>query len=593
MRLFSRYVRVLLLAAAVLTMAAMGLAQSDKPASNDKSAPAAAPADKSAKAPAPANDPEDPLKRQLSKEQMKKQTKAFKKEVSSEYKKWLDEDVRWIITDDERAAFKALSNDDEREQFIETFWGRRDPTPDTVENEFKEEHYRRIAYANEHFAAGMPGWKTDRGEIYIKFGPPDQIEDHPTGGTYNRPIEEGGGTTSTFPFQTWRYRYLEGRDLGNEVIIEFVDTCMCGAYHRTIDRSEKDALLRVPGAGQTLYEQLGMASQADRFTGGGYENIGKGPMSGGQTNPREFQVLAQYAALSRAPSIKFKELEEVVTTKIRYNLMPFDLRIDFVKVTEDTVLVPITIQVKNSDITFSDKEGIAKGTVNIFGRITNLTGKIIQTFEDTVALEVPSDLREKTQQKASVYWKALPLRSGRYRLDVVVKDVASGEGRLGTWRGPLTVPNFAEDKGIASSTLIMADQMEKVPSRTVGAGNFVIGDTRVRPRVNPGDGKPASFKRTGNVNFWMQVYNLGLDEKTQRPSAEIEYEIVNTATNKSVVQSKETTEQLGGKSDQVTLEKTLSLASLEPGTYQLTIKVNDRVSKQSLTPQTAKFAVEQ
>ena len=171
--------------------------------------------------------------------------------------------MAYIITDEERAAFKRLQTDEEREQFIEKFWLRRDPTPDTVENEFKEEHYRRIAYANEHYASGIPGWKTDRGRIYIIYGPPDEIEDHSSGGIYERPPEEGGGETSTFPFQQWRYRYIEG--IGNNVIIEFVDPTMSGEYHMTMDPSEKDALLYVPGAGLTLMEQMGLSDKTQRF----------------------------------------------------------------------------------------------------------------------------------------------------------------------------------------------------------------------------------------------------------------------------------------------------------------------------------------
>ena len=139
------------------------------------------------------------------------------------YKKWVDVDVRWIITDQELSAFKHLSNDEERDAFIEQFWQRRNPSPDSPENEFREEHYRRMAYANEHFAAGKPGWKTDRGHIYIAFGKPDSLESHPSGGSYERPIEEGGGETSTFPFETWHYRYIEG--IGENIDIEFVDTC--------------------------------------------------------------------------------------------------------------------------------------------------------------------------------------------------------------------------------------------------------------------------------------------------------------------------------------------------------------------------------
>ncbi len=318
----------------------------------------------------------DPLKRPVPEKQRKANAKALKIELSKTYRKWLDEDVRWIITDEERSAFMQLSNDEERDQFIEAFWQRRDPTPDTEENEFKEEHYRRIAYANEHFAAGIPGWKSDRGRIYIVFGPADEIESHPSGGSYERPMEEGGGETSTFPFEQWRYRYLEG--IGQEVIIEFVDSCMCGDYHMTMDRSEKDALKYTPNAGLTLYEQMGMANKADRFTGGnGIEQLGQSPFNK-DIQTKEFDRLEQFAKLQAAPAVKFKDLEEVVSHKISVNLMPFDVRADFVKVTSDTVLVPVTIQIKNRDVTFQNKDGVERGTVNIFGRVTTLTGKIVQ-----------------------------------------------------------------------------------------------------------------------------------------------------------------------------------------------------------------------
>ncbi len=540
---------------------------------------------KDANAPQKQKPEEDPLKRPLTEKQKKANAKALKQELGKTYKKWLDEDVRWIITDEERSAFMQLSNDEERDQFIEAFWARRDPTPDTPENEFKEEHYRRIAYANEHFAAGIPGWKTDRGRIYIMYGPADEIESHPSGGTYDRPMEEGGGTTSTFPFEDWRYRYLEG--VGQEVIIEFVDTCMCGDYHMTMDRSEKDALLYTPNAGLTLYEQMGMASKTDRFTGGGLERLGTGPLSSSQ-NAKEFDRLEQFAKLNRPPEVKFKDLEEVVSHKISVNLMPFDVLTDFVKVTSDTVLVPITIQLKNKDITFVNKDGVERGTVNIFGRLTTISGRVSQTFEDTVQRDVPPELLPKETENASVYWKAVPLRPGRYILEIVAKDV-NGD-RVGTWRKGIQVPEYNDDR-LETSSLVLADLMHAVPSRSVGAGNFVIGDTFVRPRVPAADGKPASFKRDQKLNLWMQVYNLGVDEKTHKPSATVEYNVVNAANNKQVIHTVESTEQMGNVGDQLTLRKTLSAADLQPGLYRLQIKVNDNISKQTVDPSTT-FAVE-
>ena len=528
----------------------------------------------------------DPLKRPLTDKQKKEAEKRIKQEVGETYKKWLDEDVRWIITDEEKSAFKQLSNDEERDNFIEAFWQRRDPTPDTEENEYKEEHYRRIAYANEHFSSGVPGWKTDRGRIYIMYGKPDSIDAHPSGGAYERPLEEGGGSTTTYPFETWRYRYLEG--VGQEVEIEFVDVCGCNEYHMTIDRSEKDAMKYVPGGGMTLYEQMGLASQTDRFKGG-LEQLGPGPLSQEQQS-QQFDRLETYAKLQRAPQIKFKDLDEVVTHKIVLaNLLPFDWRADFIKVTSDTVLVPITVQLKNKDVTWQQKDGVERMTVNISGRVTSLTGRIAQTFEDSVTDGVTDELLPKILDNSHVYWKALPLRPGRYKIDLAVKDANSD--KVGYVTKGIVVPEYNEDK-LSSSSLIVADQMEKVASRDVGgSGNFVIGTTKVRPRVDPSDGKPASFKRNQKANFWMQVYNLGIDEQTKKSSATIEYDVVNVASNKPIIHAVENTKDMGNVGEQVTLEKSLSLGSLEPGTYRITIKVNDNVSKQTITP-SARFAVE-
>ena len=541
--------------------------------------------DQSATASTPAAKEEDPLKRPISDKQQKKNSKALRQELSKTEKDWLEKDVAYIITDEERAAFRQFSNEEERDKFIEAFWQRRDPTPDTEENEFKEEHYRRMAYANDHFAAGIPGWKTDRGRMYIMYGPADEVESHPSGGTYERPMEEGGGTTSTYPFEDWRYRYIEG--IGQEVIIEFVDTCMCGDYHMTMDRGEKDALLHVPGAGLTLYEQMGITNKADRFNNAGMETLGVNPATS-DLQTKQFDRLEQFAKLQRPPQVKFKDLEEVVSHKINVNLMPFDVHIDFVRVLSDMILVPVTVQVKNRDITFVNKDGLQRGVINIFGRVTTLSGKIVQTFEDTVQNDVPTETLPKVAENASVYYKALPLKPGLYRIDIVVKDV-NGD-RVGTWNKRLPVPNYEDDR-LAASSLIVADQMEPVPAKTVGTGNFVIGTMKVRPRVPPAEDKPAVFKRGQKVNFWMQVYNLEVDQNTHKPSATVEYEITSKATNKPVVHTVESTDKMGNVGDQMTLQKTLAAAALDPGVYRIQIKVNDNISKQTVTTP-AEFAVE-
>src|ERR1700728_3167828 len=318
---------------------------------------------------------------------------------------------------------------------------------------------------------------------------------------------------------------------------------MCGDYHMTLDRSEKDALKYTPNAGLTLYEQMGMSSKANRFSGGGLEQLGAGPMSS-DLQTKEFDRLEQFAKLQAPPPVKFKDLEEIVNTKLVTNLMPFDVRTDFVKVTGDTVLVPITVQMKYRDITFANKDGIQRGTVNIFGRVTTLTGRVVQTFEDPAQIDVPAELLPRMAENSSVYWKAIPLRPGRYKVEIAVKDV-NGD-RKGLWSRGIMVPEYSGDKPPASPPN-GAGGIEPGPTKDVSTGQFVIGLNKVRPRVAPADGTPALFKKNSDqkVNFWMQVYNLGVDEKTHKPSATFEYDVVNLATNKAVIQKLESTDTMG------------------------------------------------
>jgi GWxTD domain-containing protein len=541
----------------------------------------------------------DPLKRERSDKEKFAAQKAVRQELKGAYKSWLEQDVTYIISDEERKAFRTLSNDEERDAFIENFWLRRNPSPDSPENEFREEHYRRIAYANEHFAAGKPGWKTDRGRIYIAWGPADSIESHPSGGSYQRPMDEGGGSTSTFPFEQWHYRYLEG--IGENIDLEFVDTCMCGDYHFTIDRSEKDALLHVPGAGGTMYEDMGKGTKADRFKNG-IESLGTGPEGQGQQS-KQFDRIELAAKIFTPPPVKFTDLDAFISEHklLSGPVFPFDVRTDFVKVTESTVLVPITIQMRNRDITFLTKEGVAKGVVNILGKVTTLTHKTVQTFEDTVEVTQPAELLEKSLDHQSVYWKALPLLPGLYRLDIAVKDVNNPD-HMGYYGRSLEVPTYRDEK-LGTSSLILADQMSTVDSHSIGSGNFVIGNTYIRPRVssptpsNPNP--PVKFHRNQPLNFWMQVYNLTIDEATKSSQATVTYQIVKTgaatastpATDTVILEKQLDSKELGVHSDQMTVEKTLPIAGLEPGKYKVTIKVNDGISKQEIA-QSAPFVVE-
>jgi len=538
-------------------------------------------------APAAAQQPEEkkepkPLteglpQRELSEKERERRSKKLEQELQTAYKKWLQEDVAYILTGEEKEAFLHLNSDEEREQFIEQFWLRRDPTPDTVENEFREEHYRRIAYANERFSSGKPGWRTDRGRIYIAWGPPDDIESHPSGGAYYRPIEEGGGSTSTYAFEIWRYRYLEG--VGQEVILEFVDPSMSGEYRLTMDPSEKDALLNVPGAGLSFLEEMGLADKSSRFdrTDGTRLPLRPGEMGNQLRGTRgaweAFDRMQQYAAILKAPPVKFADLEALVTTRISFNLLPFDVRLDFLRVTDQSILVPVTVAIKKKDVTFQLKDGLHQSTINVFGRVTTMTGRIVDTFEDVLRLDVPPSLLERTLEERAVYQKALALRPGLYKLNLVLKDLNSGN--IGTVEQRLVVPRFEENQ-LAHSSLILADLIERVPSRNVGSGQFVIGNSKVRPAVGE------TFGPNDRMGIYLQVYNLGVNDQTHKPDATIEYLI--RQGEKTVAHFAENTTEMERAGEQITLEKVLALKDLAPGEYTLDIKVTDRVRQQSVTP---------
>src|SRR6266436_630586 len=514
--------------------------------------------------------------RKLDKEQKKKIKKSLK-ELEGPYKQWLSEDVIYIISPEERSAFLQLETNEEREQFIEQFWLRRSGNPDLPDNDFKEEHYRRIAYANEHYASGIPGWKTDRGHMYIVWGPPDEIETHPTGGTYDRPMEEGGGSTSTYPWETWRWRYLEGMGEQN-VIMEFVDPTSTGEYHLTMDPSEKDALLHVPGAGLSQLEQMGLASKTDRFTRSDGTFLPK-TLGGTPASMNEFTRLEMFAKAFKPPEVKFKDLEALVTSRLVRDQVHFTWRTDYLKVTNDTVLVPVTVQIPNNQLSFHSKEGVHSATLNIFGRVSTLSGRVVQTFEDSVSRDFPDSLFQQSVKLQSIYQKAVPLRPGLYRLDLVIKDVQSGN--VGVVNTRLAVHQY-EDAKLDSSSLILADQIEHVPAKQIGAGQFVLGSSKVRPRLE-GD-----FTTADKLGIYMQVYNLKPDDKTHKSSASFQYTV--KKGEQQIMQFKETGDEMKQTGDQVTIERLLPLGTLTPGKYSLEVLATDSLSKQTISRK-AEFSV--
>lgn len=523
---------------------------------------------------------------QEGKEQKKKKDKPSKESVSSVYKRWVNEDVAWIITDEERKTFNSLKTDDEREQFIEQFWLRRDPDPDTDANEYREEYYQRIAYANEHYTSGIPGWKTDRGRMYIMFGKPDQIESHPSGGSYDRPVWEGGGSTSTYPFEIWWYRYIEG--VGSDVEIEFVDPTGSGEYRIARNPNEKDALLYTPNAGLTLAEQLGLSSKADRIGNGMFGNNGQGQngqMFGMRAKDQPFEKLDLLARLQRPPKVKFNDLAALASEselpKASFDVLSAGLNINLLRVTETAVLTSFTVQLENNDLVYKESGGLPQAAINIYAKITNVAGRRAGQFEDVVTSSYTPEALEIGMQQKSAYQKNVVLAPGNYKIDLVVRDVNSG--KTGVIKQGFVVPKFEEGK-LATSTMILASKIEPLAGR-LPSGQFVLGSLKVVPNAT------GEFKKDQTMGVYMQVYNVAIDQATLRPSVDIEYVV--SRKDKEVMRIKE-----DGKSSlstinsqQITLARLIPLKNFEPGFYDVQVTIKDNVAGTMVTTDKDTFQV--
>jgi GWxTD domain-containing protein len=500
-----------------------------------------------------------------------------KKEGTNAFKKWIDEDVIYIITPEERKAWNKLKTDDEREQFIEAFWRRRNPDPDSEVNTYLEEHYERIAYANQHFASGIPGWKTDRGRIYIMYGPPNEKESHPTGGAYDRPSYEGGGETTTYPFETWFYRYIPG--VGSGIEIEFVDPTGSGEYRIARNPDEKDAMLNVPGAGLTLNEELGLSSKADRVGNiGGFGYTGPGARE--QDSP--FEALQRYVDLQKPPQVNDvleKSLLETASRGVEDTAaLNVSTAVNFYRASDNSVMTALTIQTDNSDLKFQDDgSGIQTARLNIYAKVTNLAGRRITSFEDPVTTQATAEELATVKDRKSAYQRQIPLPPGNYKVDIIIRDVVTGAQTVKSIG--FEVPKFTPDK-LATSSLVLAVKLQSMADQLPSM--FSIGPYKVLPNVS------GSYKRGQDVGIYMQVYNAGIDQTTLRPSVDVEYALMKDG--KEIFKQAEDWRGVSDSGQRLTLARILPTAALAPGEYEIAVRIRDKVSGQSLSP-TAKFQI--
>jgi len=487
------------------------------------------------------------------------------------YEKWLEEDVVYIITGDERSVFLHLTTDLEHERFIEQFWFRRDLDPRTSFNEFREEHYRRVQYANEHFASGLRGWRTDRGMIYIKFGPPDEITARPAGGHYKRPFYEGGGSTSTYPFEVWRYRYIEG--VGEDIEIEFVDPTGSGEFRITTNPWEKDALLTAGGGGPTMIEAMGMSTKLDRIRRLTNPTPGHNPygFGYGRLKDQPFEKLQLLTNLQRPPKFPTSKLKEFVHAEVRYDMLPFDIRSDYLKLDGEQYVALITLMIPNRELQYVGLEGsIHRTTVNVYGELVDLTGYVVASFEEVVTNEIPEKELRAELQKFSLYQKSLRLRPGRYKLQLVIVDEVSD--RIGTTVVLVVLPRIDENL-MSTSSIVPALRIESLEDG--GFSQFTMGSVRVFP-----DPK-AEVKMGQELPLFFQVYNLGVDQSTGKPMVDVQYVV--RGEGEEFTREKIEIRDLEGST--INVVKFLPLEGLPKGKYLLEVNITDMMNNTTIVRQ--------
>lgn len=509
---------------------------------------------------------------QQTKRNPEEQPRKIKREPKKAYKDWIS-DVEPILTQAERDAWKKLGTDDEREKFIEDFWNSRDPDPDTEENEFKEEYFERVTYANEHFSSGIAGRLTDRGRVYIKFGKPDEIESHPAGGFYERPSYEGSGSTSTYPFEKWFYRNIG--TVGSGIELEFVDPTGSGEYRLARNADEKDALIHVPGAGQTFAEMTGSETRADRITGLG----SFGRVNYGRVQDSPFEVMNVLIGLDRDLPFTRNYLSSSTNTPIADDsAIEFETQINYFRQSDNRVLAVLTVQTNNEQLQFADSGGVQTARLNIFGKVTSVANRRVGKFEDSVTTTAAVEELSTTRMRKSAYARGFILEPGRYRVDVIVRDTQSGAA--GLRQVGFVVPEFPSDR-LSASSIVLAAKLENMEAGAA-IGPFVIGTTKVVPNLS------GVYRRGQPVGIYLQVYNAAIDQTSLRPAADAEYVLLKGG--KELSKQVEDWRQINDAGQRLTLTRLIDSRSLQPGEYQIQIRIRDQVSGQTITP-TATFTI--
>lgn len=472
---------------------------------------------------------------------------------------WLEEIASYIITKSEREVYETLTTSEERVRFIDGFWRRRDPTPETPENEYKTEHYRRLAYANRFLGSGRPGWRTDQGRIYILLGPPDIIDSDPMGRQMHQ-----------YPTEVWIYRRPAHPRLPPNMEIAFVDRYLTGEYELSFNLlQDADATRQLEALMDEPYLDAAMLQEMRAW------NFGRtGTVHYGEGMSHELERLNELALVSQIPERQLQPLATEVRTRVSFGggSIEGERQIDFYRASDGRVCTPVTFRVPYRDFTFLEKPDQYESRFDVFGRVLGPDGQVVDEFNREERITLPRDRLDVVETDHLLYQLIFYVPPGEYDLELAVRDNASNTIRTAV--DTLRVPDF-EQQSLALSSVVLADQIVKMDSPPPAGTKepFMFGEFEAVPNF------ARTFSSRGALNLYFEAYNLALDDEGKN-SLKLSYRFQREGARYREVPA---TYLYPTDQPQRSIMSAIPLKDFIPGDYTLVIEVTDQVSGKTAT----------
>jgi GWxTD domain-containing protein len=467
--------------------------------------------------------------------------------IPEKYRVWLEDEVFYIITPREKSVFLALTTDRERDLFIEAFWKHRDPTPGTDANEFKVEHYRRLEYANKRFRGyGKPGWKTDRGKIYVLLGEPMSRR-------------EFNGQETYYAAQIWSYQGIHGFGLPEAFNLLF---------------------FQKNGGGDFILYNPGIHGPWDlipsyKGTVGDYDSalylidLVEPELAQAAISLIPGETVLSFPSLSSAEMLhnidlyavkkvedkyaqKFAEFKDVVDVEYSTNYIDSSALVKVFRDRLGTAWVHVALE--PSALSMGEHEGRVYTSLDFNGILTDETGRTVYQFEKTIPFQLTGEQYARLRQRPMDFVKAFPVVPGKYRFSVILKNTVSKE--FTSAETTIEVPDNRDR--LEMSGLLLAFNAQPEPAAR-GIKPFVFGNVRFYGQ--PGN----SFIASDALHVYFQLLHA---PKDLTAGASVKYVILKDGQEQ--VASVQSLSKYGGGPD---ISETFPLTGFGPGYYALEVRL--------------------